>query len=76
MGQGQEDKAIETLNECGKKGNWCMFQNVHLMTEWMVRFERSLEIVIENGVHADFRCFISSEPPPLPHQEIIPESIL
>lgn len=53
-----------------------MFQNVHLMTDWMKDFERQFEIVIEDGAHADFRCMISSEPPGLPHQEIIPESVL
>lgn len=42
----------------------------------MKDFERNLEIVIDEGAHEDFRCFISSEPPPLPHMEIIPESIL
>lgn len=53
-----------------------MIQNVHLMTDWMKVFERNLEVVVEDDVHAEFRCFISSEPPPLPHQDIIPESIL
>lgn len=53
-----------------------MFQNVHLMTDWMKDFEFNLEVVIEEGAHDDFRCFISSEPPPMPHMEIIPESIL
>ena len=53
-----------------------MFQNVHLMEDWMKVFERNLEIAQEGGLHADFRCFISSEPPPLFDQEIIPESIL
>jgi len=40
-----------------------MFQNVHLMTDWMKDFERNFEMVIEDGAHADFRCFVSSEPP-------------
>ena len=52
-----------------------MLQNVHLMQTWMKDFERNLEIICED-VHADFRVFISSEPPPLPDMEIIPESIL
>lgn len=75
MGQGQEDIAIKALHEAGKNGNWIMLQNVHLMQSWMKVFERNLEIVCEN-VHPKFRCFISSEPPPLPDMEIIPESIL
>ena len=38
-------------------------------------FERNLEIVCED-VNPNFRCFVSSEPPPLPEYETIPESIL
>ena len=76
MGQGQEENAIKALKDAGKSGNWVMFQNVHLMQTWMKSFERNLEIVLEEGAHPDFRCFVSSEPPGLPHMEIIPESIL
>lgn len=46
------------------------------MQTWMKSFERNLEIVLEEGAHDDFRCFVSSEPPALPDQEIIPESVL
>jgi len=42
----------------------------------MRTFERNFEIVVEDGTHDDFRCFVSSEPPPTPMMEIIPESIL
>lgn len=76
MGQGQEESAIKALKDAGKNGNWVMFQNVHLMQTWMKSFERNLEIVIEEGAHPDFRCFVSSEPPPMPYMETIPESIL
>lgn len=76
MGQGQETFAINTLKEAGKAGNWVMFQNVHLMQAWMKDFERNFEIVLEDGAHPDFRCFVSSEPPGLPLMEIIPESVL
>ena len=64
------------MKDAGKAGNWVMFQNVHLMQTWMKSFERNFEIVLEEGAHADFRCFVSSEPPPMPEMEIIPESIL
>lgn len=76
MGQGQEDIAINYLISAAKNGNWVMIQNVHLMTDWMKSFERQLEICQEEDPHPDFRCFISSEPPPLDYMEIIPESIL
>ena len=53
-----------------------MFQNVHFMQTWMKTFERNFEIAVEAGVHDNFHRFVSSEPPGLPMQEIIPESIL
>jgi dynein heavy chain len=76
MGQGQEIIADNALKEAAKVGNWVMFQNVHLMQTWMKTFERNFEIAVEAGAHDNFRCFVSSEPPGLPMQEIIPESIL
>jgi dynein heavy chain len=76
MGQGQEENAIKALKDAGKAGNWVMFQNVHLMQTWMKSFERNLEIVLDEGAHPDFRCFVSSEPPGSPEMEIIPESVL
>jgi len=50
-------------------------QNVHLMQDWLKTLENKLEILAVEG-HENFRCFISSEPPGLPHMKIIPESIL
>lgn len=76
MGQGQEKKALDALKKAAVDGNWIMVQNVHLMTDWMKEFERALEIAVEDNCHKDFRVFISSEPPPLPDMEIIPESVL
>lgn len=55
-----------------------MLQNVHLMQSWLVGLnglEGYLE-EISKTCHEQFRCFISSEPPPLPFMNIIPESIL
>lgn len=75
MGQGQEEIAKKALIKAAQEGGWIMIQNVHLMQTWMKIFERDLEVVCEN-VNENFRCFISSEPPPLPFQQIIPESIL
>ena len=75
MGQGQEEIAIKALHAAGKSGHWIMLQNVHLMQSWLKVFERNLEIVCED-VHPNFRCFVSSEPPPLPEMETIPESVL
>lgn len=46
------------------------------MQTWMKVFERAFEEVVDSDPHPDFRCFVSSEPPGLPHQEIIPEAVL
>ena len=46
------------------------------MQTWMKTFERNFEIAVEDGTHPEFRCFLSSEPPPMPMMEIIPESVL
>lgn len=77
MGQGQEDKAIESLEKAAREGTWVFFQNVHLMEKWMKVFERKLEAVTVKA-NEDFRCFVSSEPPPasLPLKQIIPEAVL
>jgi dynein heavy chain len=75
MGQGQEEEANRQLEECATSGKWIMLQNVHLMTTWLKKFENDLERVSMDA-HEDFRCFISSEPPPLPTMQIIPEPIL
>ena len=75
MGQGQEDRANKMLEECAKEGKWIMLQNLHLMSKWIKRFENDLERVSQTA-HPGFRCFISSEPPPLPTIDIIPEPIL
>jgi dynein heavy chain len=77
MGEGQEEIAKAALEKSAKEGGFIMLQNVHLMQTWMKLFERQLEIVTEDPeLDPTFRCFVSSEQPALPHQEIIPESIL
>ena len=48
------------------------------MQTWLIGLnglEGYLEEVAKT-CHENFRCFISSEPPPLPHMNIIPEAIL
>ena len=52
-----------------------MLQNCHLMQSWVPKLERLLEVVQENA-HADFRCFISAEPPPLASWKNMPESLM
>ena len=75
MGEGQEEKANKQLKECSEKGNWIMLQNVHLMEKWLKVFENDLEKYSQTA-HPDFRCFVSSEPPPLSYIQNVPESVL
>lgn len=78
MGQGQEDPAKKALFACAEKGHWIMLQNLHLMQSWLKGIN-GLEGFIEQTYqtsHPNFRIFLSSEPPPLPDMQILPESIL
>ena len=75
MGQGQEKNAEQAVNHLAEVGGWVMLQNVHLMQSWLKVLEGLLEKVAVSA-HENFRCFISSEPPPMPDMRIIPESIL
>jgi len=57
-----------------------MLQNLHLMQNWLYGInglEGFLEEVSKaQTTHPNFRVFLSSEPPPLPELNIIPESVL
>ena len=75
MGEGQEEPAKNKLNELAVKGGWVMLQNVHLMQDWLPILERQMELLSETA-HADFRIFLSAEPPPFSYQKIMPEAML
>mmetsp|Transcript_13327 Transcript_13327/g.19913 ORF Transcript_13327/g.19913 Transcript_13327/m.19913 type:complete len:1361 (+) Transcript_13327:1-4083(+) len=75
MGQGQEKPAEAVIERYAKEGGWCFLQNVHLMTSWVPKLERLLEVVQESA-HENFRCFVSAEPPGLQGMKNMPESLL
>mmetsp|Transcript_30055 Transcript_30055/g.92956 ORF Transcript_30055/g.92956 Transcript_30055/m.92956 type:complete len:948 (+) Transcript_30055:10806-13649(+) len=75
MGQGQEYPAEVTLDRMAKQGGWIMLQNIQLMESWLPKLERKLEVASEAAA-MNFRCFLSAEPPALPHLHNIPESLL
>jgi dynein heavy chain len=75
MGQGQEGLAEATVTKFAKEGGWVMLQNCHLMSSWVPKLERLLEVVSEDA-HEDFRCFISAEPPPMASMKNMPESLM
>jgi dynein heavy chain, axonemal len=73
MGQGQEDRANESINRLCATGGWIFLQNVHLMQSWLPKLEDLLEAV---QPHADFRLFLSTESPPIRSEKNIPEGLL
>ncbi|CAL1157217.1 unnamed protein product [Cladocopium goreaui] len=78
MGQGQEMVAINAVNKAARDGHWVVLQNIHLMQDWLKSLERVLEL-IEEFVHPDFRCILTSEPPSVlqgPLWPMVPEAIL
>ncbi len=75
MGQGQEPVAENIVTRFAKEGGWVMLQNCHLMSSWVPRLERLLEVVSEDA-HENFRCFISAEPPPIASWQNMPESLM
>ena len=75
MGQGQEALAELIVKKFANEGGWVMLQNCHLMSSWVPKLERLLEIVSQDA-HKDFRCFISAEPPPIASWKNMPESLM
>lgn len=49
--------------------------NVHLMSKWLPKLNRMLEVCAENA-HENFRAFLSAEPHPDPQKKYIPQNIL
>lgn len=52
-----------------------IFQNVHLVQNWLSTLEKKLETYSEES-HADYRVFISAEPAASVEYHIIPQGIL
>ena len=75
LGQGQEGKAMESLDKAFTSGGWVILNNIHLMAGWLAELEKKLDRLAEGydpskteGVeavprgHPDFRIFLSAEP--------------
>eukprot|EP00002_Diphylleia_rotans_P022035 TRINITY_DN430_c0_g2_i1.p1 TRINITY_DN430_c0_g2~~TRINITY_DN430_c0_g2_i1.p1 ORF type:complete len:4080 (+),score=854.57 TRINITY_DN430_c0_g2_i1:199-12438(+) len=75
MGQGQEKRAEQCLDNFIQNGGWIFLDNVHLMQRWLPTFETKLEKAAD-GAHPDFRVFFSAEHSPDPTQKSIPESVV
>jgi len=75
MGQGQEERANKAIVQAAQDGNWVVLNNIHLMQTWTKQLELKLD-EITSTAHEEFRCFLSSEPPPMADMQLIPEPIL
>ncbi len=60
MGQGQEQIAVQLLEQAVARGMWLMLQNCHLMPKWLKDFEKNIEKITKP--HPDFRLWLTTEP--------------
>jgi len=71
LGQGQEKKATNLINDGVSRGTWVLLQNCHLATSWMP----ALEVLVENfnpeQTKKEFRLWLTSMP-----SKVFPVSVL
>ncbi|KFO71450.1 Dynein heavy chain 10, axonemal, partial [Cuculus canorus] len=60
MGQGQEQIALQMLENVVVHGEWLMLQNCHLLVRWLVNLEKALEKI--TNPHPDFRLWLTTDP--------------
>ncbi|NXA03996.1 DYH10 protein, partial [Sapayoa aenigma] len=60
MGQGQENIALQMLENAVVHGEWLMLQNCHLLVKWLIQLEKALEKIAE--AHPDFRLWLTTDP--------------
>jgi dynein heavy chain len=65
LGQGQETIAMDKLSAAHKNGGWVLLQNIHLTIDWTAKELDKKVDKLSEGAHADFRLFLSAEPPPI-----------
>lgn len=75
MGAGREALAERAIEDTAREGGWVFLQNLHLLPAWLPRLEELLAKASTSS-HDDFRCFLSSAPPPTPLARTVPEGIL
>jgi len=64
LGQGQEPVAMNFLSNFHRNGGWVLLQNIHLTIDWTSGPLNERVDKLSDGAHADFRLFLSAEPPP------------
>jgi dynein heavy chain len=64
LGQGQDVKAVQAIQNGKKAGNWVLLQNCHLYISWLPILEQIVSDIDPNDVHDDFRLWLTSCPTP------------
>lgn len=61
MGEGQENLAIEALNQTSKTGKWLILKNLHLVPSWLSQLSQNLQNLKPNE---NFRLWLITEENP------------
>lgn len=61
MGEGQETKAVASLEKTAQAGHWLILKNLHLVTEWLSILCQNLQNL---KPHENFRLWLITEPNP------------
>lgn len=66
LGQGQEKKAKDKINEGARNGNWLFLANCHLSLDFLKDLEKIIETNEQqkNDINDNFRLWLSSAPHP------------
>lgn len=59
MGEGQENSAIEALDEASRLGRWVCLKNLHLITLWLPELSQKIQSLTP---HDEFRLWLVTEP--------------
>ena len=64
LGQGQSQKALNSIEDCQKKGQWVFLQNLHLVPSFMKNLEQVISSLQNNDreMNIGFRLWLSSLP--------------
>lgn len=58
MGGGDNDAALELMKEAAEKGEWVCLKNLHLVTPWLPKLEKTFKALTPNK---RFRLWLTSE---------------
>ncbi|XP_015834463.1 cytoplasmic dynein 2 heavy chain 1 [Tribolium castaneum] len=61
MGEGQETKALASLEKTAQAGHWLILKNLHLVTSWLSILSQHLQNL---KPHENFRLWLITEPNP------------